>query len=142
MSVAARRCAGPPSCTPGEISNLYLRRLGQSLYLAIEHRAAPSVDRMQLSHCTSPPALALAVVDEHTAEPVPQASAQQRLEQILAQATTPLTQRQLRDAARLRASNVSQALADLVATGRVRRTTDGYCSNLMRAPDRVSLSRL
>jgi hypothetical protein len=110
-------------------SNLYLRRLDQNLYLSIEHRAAPSTDRLQLSLNANPPALALAVVDKDTAQPVRQSSAQQRLEQILAQSTSPLTQRQLRDAARLRASNVSNALADLVATGRIKRTADGYCIN-------------
>jgi hypothetical protein len=110
-------------------SNLYLRRLGQNLYLAIEHRAAAGVDRLQLALCASPPTLALAVIEKDTIEPAQEASAQQRLEQILARATTPLTQRQLRDAARLRASNVSDALADLVATGRVSKAADGYRIN-------------
>jgi AAA domain len=107
-------------------SNLYLRRLGQSLILSIEHRAAPSTDRLQLALIASPPDLALAVVEKETAEPTRPASAQQRLEQILAEATTPLSQRQLRDAARMRASHVTDALAGLVAAGRVIRSAEGY----------------
>jgi hypothetical protein len=109
-------------------SNLYLCRIGQSLTLSIEHRAAPSSDRLQLALITKPPALALSIVDKQTLEPPqqPQASAQKRLEQILAEAKAPLTQRQLRDAARMRASHVGDALANLVAAGRVIRSADGY----------------
>jgi AAA domain len=109
-------------------SNLYLRRIGQSLALSIEHRAAPSSDRLQLALIARPPALALSIVEKQAVEPrqQAQASAQKRIEQILTEANTPLTQRQLRDAARMRASHVSDALANLVAAGRVIRSADGY----------------
>jgi hypothetical protein len=112
-------------------SNLYLRRLGESLYLAVEHRAAPGIDRLQLTLRADPPALALGVVEKDGAEPPqqPQPSAQHRLEQILAAAKTPLTQRQLRGAARMRASHVSDILAKLLATGRISRSADGYRLN-------------
>jgi putative tryptophan/tyrosine transport system substrate-binding protein len=42
---------------------------------------------------------------------------------------TPLTQRQLRDVARMRASLVTDILAQLVAAGRVSRSADGYRIN-------------
>jgi AAA domain-containing protein len=111
-------------------SNLYLRRHGQNLYLNIEHRAAPGIDRMQLTLKANPPALALEVVEQSPTEPRDQASSKpsplQRIEQILAAATTPVTQRQLREAARMRASHVAEILAHLVASGRVSRSADGY----------------
>jgi hypothetical protein len=54
------------------------------------------------------------------------AASQQRIEQILAEATSPITQRQLREAARMRANHVTDAVARLVFTGRVSRPADGY----------------
>jgi AAA domain len=109
-------------------SNLYLRRQGDNLYLAIEHRAAPGKDRLQLTLRADPPALALAVVDNDPAQssdPV-QPSSLQRIEQILAESSAPLTHRQLRDIARMRASHVSDSLAKLLAAGRVSRSAEGY----------------
>jgi AAA domain len=105
-------------------SNLYLRRQSENLYLAIEHRAAPSNDRLQLTLRADPPALVLAVVDNDTAQSFDriQPTPSQRIEQILAESPTPLTHRQLRDAARMRASHVSDILAKLIATGRVSRS--------------------
>jgi AAA domain len=109
-------------------SNLYLRRHGQNLYLNIEHRAAPGSDRLQLALKANPPALALEVVEQAPAErrDRDQPSSQERIVQILAEATAPLTQRQLREAARMRASHVADALAQLMASGRVSRSADGY----------------
>jgi len=109
-------------------SNLYLRRHGQNLYLNIEHRAAPGTDRLQLALKANPPALALEVVEQAPAERRDQGqpSSRERIEQILKEATTPVTQRQLREAARMRASHVAEILAQLVASGRVNRSADGY----------------
>jgi AAA domain len=111
-------------------SDLYLRRTGPHLHLSIEHRAAPGTDRLQLTLKANPPALALEVIDQQPTEPQPpQPSARQRIEQILAEAKTPLSQRQLRDAARIRASHVAELLAQLIAAGRVIRSPDGYRIN-------------
>lgn len=111
-------------------SNLYLRRSGQNIYLAIEHRAAPGTDSLQLTLKVNPPALALELVDKASAQPFLQAPSRcERIKQILSEAGTPLTQRQLRDVARMRASHVSDALAHLVATGRVIRSAEGYRVN-------------
>jgi hypothetical protein len=112
-------------------SNLYLRRNAHNLTLNIEHRAAPGTDRMQLALRTDPPTLALEVIEQTQTAPRDQAqpSSQQRIEKILADATTPLTQRQLRDVARMRASLVTDILAQLVAAGRVSRSADGYRIN-------------
>jgi AAA domain len=108
-------------------SNLYLRRNGPHLNLSIEHRAAPGADRLQLTLKANPPALALELMNHQPAEFQPtQPSARQRIEQILAEAKTPLSQRQLRDAARIRTSHVAEVLAQLIAAGRVTRSPDGY----------------
>ena len=50
----------------------------------------------------------------------------QRIEQILAGVHRPLTQKQVRDSVRMRASDVSQSLATLIANGRVIKSADGY----------------
>jgi hypothetical protein len=111
-------------------SNLYLRRTGPHLHLSIEHRAAPGTDRLQLALKANSPALALEVMDQQPAEPqLSQSSARQRVEQILVEAKAPLSQRQLRDAAHVRACHVTEILAQLIAAGRVTRSPDGYRIN-------------
>jgi AAA domain len=108
-------------------SNLYLRRNGQQLQLSIEHRAAQGTDRMLLALKADPPALALEAVDPSlTNAPAIQPSCLQRVELVLADATTSLSQKQVRDAVRMRTSDVSQALAALVADRRVIKSADGY----------------
>ena len=107
-------------------SNLYLRRHGQSLLLNIEHRAAPSTDRLQLALKDNPPALALELVEQAPTAAPNQPSSRQRIEQILAAAKAPVTQRQLRNAARMRASHVADILAQMIESGRVSRSNEGY----------------
>ena len=85
---------------------------------------------MQLTPKVNPPALALEVIDQQPTDPQPpQPSARLRIEQILAEAKTLLSQRQLRDAVRMRASHVAELLAQLIAAGRVTRSPDGYRIN-------------
>ena len=107
-------------------SNLYLRRHGQSLLLNIEHRAAPSTDPLQLALKDNPPALALELVEQAPTAAPNQPSSRQRIEQILAAAKAPVTQRQLRNAARMRASHVADILAQMIESGRVSRSNEGY----------------
>jgi len=108
-------------------SNLYLRRNGQQLQLSIEHRAAQGADRVLLALKANPPALALEAVDQPpTDAPAAQPSCLQRVELLLADATTPLSQKQVREAVRMRTSDVSQALATLIADGRVIKSASGY----------------
>jgi hypothetical protein len=113
-------------------SNLYLRRVGQQLQLAIEHRAAPSADRLQLALRADTPALALEVVDvpiELRQASASQPSSIERIEHILGNAADPMSQRQLRDAARMRAATVAEVLAKLVVEGRVTKSGEGYRLN-------------
>lgn len=112
-------------------SNLYLRRKAdESLRLTIEHRAAPSRPDLQLELREAGPALALAIRDEvaiaaPTADTTPGASPTSKVEHALAAAAAPLTQRQLRELSKLRMATVCEALAALVAAGRVRKTSGG-----------------
>ena len=119
-------------------SNLYLRRHGQQLHLSIEHRAAPGTDRLALTLRASAPALALELIDHPPAEPLDQTpfqpSALQRIERILAETTTPVSQRQLREAARMRTSHVAEILTTLIANGRVSRSAEGYRLNRSSGP--------
>ncbi|CAN5463680.1 hypothetical protein BH09MYX1_BH09MYX1_60350 [soil metagenome] len=110
-------------------SNLYLRRnVDDELSLTIEHRAAASVDGMSLMLHADGDALALRVVDAAVpaaAGPAP-ASALERVERILTDATTPMTQREIRDLAKIRAASVGDALTALVTDGRIVRTEGRY----------------
>lgn len=110
-------------------SNLYLRRnVDDELSLTIEHRAAASVDGLSLSLQADGDALSLRVVDAAApAAAVPSsASPLERVAKILADATTPLTQREIRDLAKIRAASVGDALTALVTDGRIVRTDGRY----------------
>jgi hypothetical protein len=109
-------------------SNLYLRRKGEQLILAVEHRAAPSGEELTLELKACGPGLALHRVEPpmEPAEVVTTSNPAQRIEHALATSSRALTQRQLRRACRMRTETVGQALADLVDQGRVLRAGDGY----------------
>jgi hypothetical protein len=111
-------------------SNLYLRRRGDTLCLAIEHRAAPSRDGLVVELRAQGEALALHVVDGAPSRarvltpPAPLPG--ERIEQALAEAATPLTRRALRRICRVRASTLGPVLARLLADGHVTRSAAGY----------------
>jgi hypothetical protein len=110
-------------------SNLYLRRnADDQLSLAIEHCAAASVDGISLALHAEGDALALRVVDTAAPEANTPArvSPRERVERILTDATAPLTQREVRDLAKIRAATVSDALAALVTDGQAIRTDGRY----------------
>lgn len=110
-------------------SNLYLRRNSDdALSLTIEHRAAASVDGLMLDLATEGDALALRVVDSARPQTVTPAtlSPLERVERILGEAAAPMTQREIRDLAKIRAASVSDALAALVADGRAERIDSRY----------------
>jgi hypothetical protein len=110
-------------------SNLYLRRnVDDELSLTIEHRAAASVDGLSLALHADGDALSLRVVDAAVPPVAGPASTSplERVERILADATTPLTQREIRDLAKIRAASVGDALTALVTDGRIVRTDGRY----------------
>jgi len=108
-------------------SNLYVRRVGDDeLSLTIEHRAARSAGGIGLALHAAGDALALCVKDHAAPDPTPPPmTAIERVERILADATAPMSQREIRDLAKIRASTVSDALAALVTDGRATRTQEG-----------------
>ena len=113
-------------------SNLYLRRGRDSdaLSLTIEHRAAASSEgiSLRLKAGGDEGALALRIDDpERLPSPAsPPPSTVERIEVALAAAAGPLSQRALRAEVKMRAATVSEALATLVAQGRVQRSDAGY----------------
>jgi RecA-family ATPase len=109
-------------------SNLYVRRVDdEELSLTIEHRAARSVSGIVLTLYAEGDSLALRVKDHAAPELTPPVmTALERVERILDEAASPLSQREIRELAKIRASTVSDVLAALVTDGRVVRTEGRY----------------
>jgi hypothetical protein len=110
-------------------SNLYLRRSHDGrLLLSVEQRAARSIPAMAIDLRVADPALALHVIDDQPADPSPQPDREpaERILDALAAASTPVPVAEIRDACHMRTSRLCQSLSDLVAAGRVLKTTDGY----------------
>jgi AAA domain len=108
-------------------SNLYLRRRERGLFLNVEHRAAASAEHeLALELREDGAALALHVVDEPADPRSDESSPRERLVEILAEATQPMSVRELRSACRMRTATVSEVLAELVERGEVLRTPTGY----------------
>lgn len=105
-------------------SNLYLQRRGERFHLSIEHRAARSPDDLVLELQSDP--LALQIVANETAPDPSVPSPRDRIEHLLAAASVPLSQRELRAQAHLRAKTVGAILNTLVNEGRITRTPKGY----------------
>ena len=108
-------------------SNLYLRRSGDALSLSVEHRAAPSRTALPLALHAEGDALALALALAGESPPAAAtASAAERIEDALANATSPLSVNAIRKTCRMRTQTVTACLADLVRAGRATRTAEGY----------------
>jgi len=108
-------------------SNLYLRCKDETTTLTVEHRAAPSIPALSLRLATSDNRVALEIVDDpdHVSPPQQQ-SPKQRVESVLAEAATPLTLRQLRQACRIRTATLCHVMAVLADAGRITKTEAGY----------------
>ena len=111
-------------------SNLYLRRHGEQLALAVEHRAAASIIAVSLQLAIDGDAVALAAI-ERTAAAVPAAAVApitlvDKIEAQLASAGRPLTAAALRKLCRVRNASLTAALTELVAAARVRKDDAGY----------------
>jgi hypothetical protein len=79
-------------------SNLYLRRLGNELILAVEHRAAPSLPpiHLELTQCGESMALQLRTSSISTPDTPPPASLDERIVSILSHSDRPVPAAQLR----------------------------------------------
>jgi len=110
-------------------SNLYLRRHGEQLVLAVEHRAAPSRTGIRLALHAAPGSLALTVLDEAAPSGVQQpapASPVEKIEQALAGAAEPISLAALRRSCHMRTATLCETLAQLTKTGHVLKTAAGY----------------
>ncbi|MYD94325.1 MAG: hypothetical protein F4Y02_11680 [Chloroflexi bacterium] len=107
-------------------SNLYLRRRDKQIVMTVEHRAAPGLNDIEIELVDDGrgPALRLrqAVADESVPEPE---TAEQRILQALADAETPLSQRQIRERAATRPATVAASLRMLIREDRVERVPEG-----------------
>ena len=110
-------------------SNLYLRRHGDQLTLAVEHRAAPSIAAIPLKLAIEGDVVALTAADGDPiaviGTPSPLTTAQ-KIEQYLGAAIAPLTLAALRKLCRTRNATLTATLAELVAAGRIRKDAGGY----------------
>src|SRR5499433_1252077 len=109
-------------------SNLYLRRDGDTLTLAVEHRAAPALKPMKIELVEAGEALALQLVERsEPAVPVP-SSIDERIMAALTAAASPIPFAELRSHCRVRTATLYERLAALTATGRIVKAGDsgGY----------------
>lgn len=108
-------------------SNLYVRRQGEHLLLAIEHRAAASTSGIPLRLRGDGDDMALEVVDaRETAPPPPAETAMERVRRVVSDSLLPLGREEIRRACRIRAATLTNTLAELVRTGRIAKTSTGY----------------
>jgi len=106
-------------------SNLYLRRVDKHIVMSIEHRAAASADEIRLE-IDAAQATALHIVDAAPCIHTETLSPEQRVRQVLQAQPQPISQRQLRERAKLRAQTVTTTLAQLVQQGHVVQNEHGY----------------
>ena len=101
-----------------------MRRRREQLTLSTEHRAAPSRDHIPLQLMEIESALSLSVL----ADPPPSSdpSPLQRVHQILAQQSQPISLQRLRQLCGLRTATVCAALNQLTEQGLVTRGAKGY----------------
>ncbi len=107
-------------------SNLYLRRSGNELNLTVEHRAAPSPPSIALELAQRGDALALERVQSTATQPLPPSSVDERIVSALSDSDRPLPIAELRSLCRVRKATLYARLTELVTTGRLVRSVDGY----------------
>lgn len=107
-------------------SNLYLRRDRDQLRLTIEHRAALSVPAFAVELHTERDAVALRIVKGQSPPQSEASPPAERVLKALASASQPLTRRALRDACRMRAAAVGDALTALLDQGQIVADVNGF----------------
>jgi hypothetical protein len=107
-------------------SNLYLRRFGNELALTVEHRAAPSIPAINLELTQRGEALSLELHEVETSEAPLPSSLDDRIVNALRESHRPLPIPELRALCRVRKATLYTRLAELISSGRLVRTTEGY----------------
>ena len=107
-------------------SNLYLRRRKGQIVMSVEHRAAASLNDIELELADDGQGAALRLRHDTAPDDAPKTeSPQQRIVQVLADAEQPLSQRQIRERAATRHTTVATILGTLVREGRVEHDAAG-----------------
>lgn len=107
-------------------SNLYLRRCNQQLTLTVEHRAAPSLQPIELELAQREDALALQLrAREAPSAPAPD-SLDERIKRTLATAGRPMQPAELRERCHVRNATLHERLTSLTRSGQLQRNTKGY----------------
>ena len=112
-------------------SNLYLRRRDRQTLMTVEHRAARGLDDIEIElkedGDAEEPSFRLRQPPPTGGAPQPE-TPERRILKALDSATTPLSQRQIRERAATRNKTVAAILQRLVRAGRLRHDADGrYC---------------
>jgi hypothetical protein len=107
-------------------SNLYLRRSEQQLTLTVEHRAAPSLEPIEIELAQRGDALALQLrAPSAPSDPLP-GSADERIKRALTAAGRPMHIAELREHCRMRNATLHERLASLTRSGELQRDAHGY----------------
>jgi hypothetical protein len=106
-------------------SNLYLHRHGNDLTLTVEHRAESCIPPVALELAQHGAAIALKVRQRDTS-PAPPSSPEDRISGVLSEVNGPVPFTELRARCRIRNASLYRHLADLIAAGRLTKTTEGY----------------
>ena len=120
-------------------SNLYLRRRDRQILMTVEHRAAPGLADIEIELADDGQGLTfrLRQVPSVNVAPEPE-TPERRILQALADASAPLSQRQIRERAATRHKTVGAILQKLVSEGRVERDAEGGYSVVVTAGEKVS----
>ena len=110
-------------------SNLYLRRRDRQTLMTVEHRAARGLDdiEIELGEDGEEPSFRLRQPPSAGAAPQTE-TPERRILNALAEANTPLSQRQIRERAATRNKTVGAVLQRLVREGRIRHDAEGRYS--------------
>ena len=125
-------------------SNLYLQRRDRQILMTVEHRAAPGLNDIEVELADHGKGSALRLRQVDTAETAPQPETpEQRILQALAEADTPLPQRQIRDRTATRPATVAETLQRLLRQRRVESAPEGgyRIPNERAVPTRNASSR-
>jgi hypothetical protein len=107
-------------------SNLYLRREGSKLTLTVEQRAAPSTPAIDLELVSRNDDLALQVLISAPLVNPTVKSLDERITDVLIDASQPLSVSQLRPLCRVRKATLCERLTAMTAAGHLHRDADGY----------------
>jgi RecA-family ATPase len=107
-------------------SNLYLRRTQQQLTLTVEHRAAPSLQPIELELAQRGDALALQLHTRDEPGTAAPDSLDERIKRALAAVGRPMHPAELRESCRVRNATLHERLTSLTGCGQLLHDAEGY----------------